>query len=227
MKAWTWQNSTRSALHTIYNCISETRVTLSQTINDLLRKLPAWLIYVATAAWVAWMFHLANTGRLGVEPINRLERAYGELGLQLMVAGLLVTPLRNLTGVNLLKFRRAIGVSAFFVILAHFMVWAVLDVHSLERVWTEIVKRPYVTIGMAGFILMIPLAVTSNNLSLRKLGAATWRKLHKLTYPIAVLGAVHYLWLVKGFQIEPLVYLAVILGLIFARMKWGRARAIA
>ncbi len=202
-------------------------MTLSQTINDLLRKLPAWLIYVATAAWVAWMFHLANTGRLGVEPINRLERAYGELGLQLMVAGLLVTPLRNLTGVNLLKFRRAIGVSAFFVILAHFMVWAVLDVHSLERVWTEIVKRPYVTIGMAGFILMIPLAVTSNNLSLRKLGAATWRKLHKLTYPIAVLGAVHYLWLVKGFQIEPLVYLAVILGLIFARMKWGRARAIA
>jgi sulfoxide reductase heme-binding subunit YedZ len=202
-------------------------VTPSQTINAVLRKLPAWTIYLATGAWVYWMFHLANTGQLGVEPINRLERAYGELGLQLLVVGLLVTPLRNLTGVNLLKFRRAIGVSAFFVILAHLMVWAVLDVHSLERVWTEIVKRPYVTIGMASFVLMIPLAVTSNNLSLRKMGAASWRKLHKLSYPVAVLGAVHYLWLVKGFQIEPITYLVIILALILIRMKWNRARAAA
>ena len=81
--------------------------------------------------------------------------------------GLLVTPLRKWTGVNLLKFRRAIGVSAFFLVLAHFSVWAVLDVQSLERVWTEIVKRPYVTVGMASFVLMIPLALTSNNLSVR------------------------------------------------------------
>ena len=92
-----------------------------------------------------------------------------------------------------------------------------LDVQSFERVWTEIVKRPYVTVGMVGFVLMIPLALTSNNMSLRKLGAASWRKLHKLTYPIAVLGAVHYLWLVKGFQLEPIIYLLVILALIATR----------
>ena len=171
-----------------------------QTINGALRKLPAWTIYIVCAAWTGWMFYLALTGGLGVEPINALERKYGELGLQLLVAGLLVTPLRKYTGLNLLKFRRAIGVSAFFLILAHFSVWAVLDVQSFERVWTEIVKRPYVTVGMVGFVLMIPLALTSNNMSLRKLGAASWRKLHKLTYPIAVLGAVHYLWLVKGIQ---------------------------
>ena len=128
---------------------------------------------------------------------------------------------------NLLKFRRAIGVSAFFLVLAHFSVWAVLDVQSLERVWTEIVKRPYVTVGMASFVLMIPLALTSNNLSVRKLGSAIWRKLHKLTYPIAVLGAVHYLWLARGFQWEPIIYLAIILGLLVARMKWNRARAMA
>lgn len=200
----------------------------SQTINGALRKVPAWNIYIVCAVWTVWLFYLALTGGLGVEPINALEREYGELGLILLVAGLIVTPLRKWTGLNLLRFRRAIGVSAFFLILAHFLVWAVLDVQTWERVWTEIVKRPYVTIGMAGFVLMIPLALTSNNLSVRKLGAVTWRKLHKLTYPVAILGAVHYLWLVKGFQIEPIIYLVVILGLIASRyvsLGWKRQAA--
>lgn len=167
--------------------------------------------------WVVWLFYLGLTGGLGVEPINALEREYGELGLKMMILGLMVTPLRKWTGLNLLKFRRAIGVTTFFLILAHFLVWAVLDVQTLERVWTEIVKRPYVTIGMAGFTLLIPLALTSNNLSLRKLGPLRWRKLHKLTYPAAVLGGIHYLWLVKGFQIEPIIYMFIIMGLIALR----------
>ena len=111
--------------------------------------------------------------------------------------------------------------------LAHLLVFAVLDVQSLSRVWTEVVKRPYVTVGMAAFLMMLPLAVTSNNLSLRKLGGAAWRKLHKLTYPIAVLGAVHYLWLVKGFQIEPLIYLTVIIGLLVTRVKVAQRRVAA
>ena len=163
-----------------------------------------------------------------MEPINALEREYGELGLKLLVLGLLATPLRKWTGVNLSKFRRAIGLTTFFIILAHFLVWAVLDVQSLERVWTEIVKRPYVTVGMVGFVLMIPLTLTSNNLSVRKLGSAGWRKLHKLAYPVAILGAVHYLWLVKGFQIEPIIYLVVILGLIATRyVSLERKRQIA
>ncbi len=203
-------------------------MTSSQVINGALRMVPAWTIYIVCAAWTVWLFYLALTGGLGVEPINALEREYGELGLILLVIGLTVTPLRKWTGVNLLKFRRAIGVSAFFLILAHFLVWAILDVQTWERVWTEIVKRPYVTIGMAGFVLMIPLALTSNNLSVRKLGATTWRKLHILTYPVAILGAVHYLWLVKGFQIEPIIYLIVILGLIATRyvsLGWKRQAA--
>lgn len=193
-------------------------------INGVLRKVPAWTIYIVATAWVFWLFYLGLTGGLGVEPINALEREYGELGLKLLIAGLLVTPLRKWTGVNLTKFRRAIGVTTFFLILAHFLVWAVLDVQTFERVWMEIVKRPYVTVGMAAFVLMIPLAITSNNLSVRKLGAASWRTLHKLTYPIAILGGVHYLWLVKGFQIEPIVYLCVILGLLATRYVSFRAR---
>ena len=195
------------------------KMDLASKLNGVLRGIPAWTIYIVGAAYALWQFWLAlnQIGPYLVEPINVLERAYGEVGLKLMVLGLLVTPLRKWTGVNLIKFRRAIGVTAFFFILAHFLVFAVLDVQSVSRVWTEIVKRPYVTVGMASFLMLIPLAVTSNNLSVRKLGAATWRKLHKLTYPAAILGAVHYLWLVKGFQIEPIIYLVIILGLIATR----------
>ncbi len=199
------------------------------TVNTIFRRVPAWTIYVAAFAWAAWLFWQAlnGLGAYAVEPINVLERAYGEIGLQLMVLGLAITPLRKYAGLNLLKFRRAIGVTTFFFILAHFLVWAILDVQSIARMWEDIVKRPYVTIGMAAFVLMIPLALTSNNLSLRKMGATAWRKLHKLTYPIAIFGAIHYLWLVKGFQLEPIVYLAIIIGLLAARMTWVRRARVA
>lgn len=197
------------------------------TLNTTLRRIHAWPIYVIGAVWAAWLFYLGVTGGLGVEPINALEREYGEVGLKLLIIGLAITPLRKYAGVNLLKFRRALGVTTFFYIMAHFTVWAVLDVGTFARVWEEILKRPYVTVGMLGFVLMIPLAVTSNNLSLRKLGGATWRRLHKLTYLIAVLGAVHYLWLVKGFQLEPIVYVGVILGLLALRLQKSRKMAVA
>ncbi len=189
---------------------------MKDRINSALRRVPAWTLYIVFAIWAAWEFWKALTGvgPYAVEPINVLEREYGEMALKLLVAGLLVTPVRQWFGVNLVKFRRAIGVTAFFLVLAHFLVFAILDVQSLERVWTEIVKRPYVTVGMLSFVGLIPLALTSNNWSVRKIGAATWRKLHKLTYPVAVFAAIHYLWLAKGFQIEPLVYTAIIVGLI-------------
>jgi sulfoxide reductase heme-binding subunit YedZ len=194
---------------------------IANTVNGALRTVPAWLIYVLATAWAAWMFYLAATNQMGPEPINALEREYGEMGLKLLIAGLLVTPLRNWTGINLIKFRRALGITTFFLILAHFLVWAILDVQTFARVWTEIVKRKYVTVGMAAFVLLIPLAATSNNWSIRKVGPVVWRKLHKLTYPIAVLAGVHYLWLVKGFQIEPILYMAVILGLLAVRVNWN------
>lgn len=190
---------------------------LMSRVNAGLRRVPAWTLYIAGAAWGGWLFWLGATGGLGVEPIEALEHRYGELALQLIVAGLAVTPLRQWAGLNLMPFRRAIGVLAFFFVLAHFLVWAVLDVQRLSAIWADILERPYVTIGMAGFVMLIPLAVTSNNWSVRKLGGIAWRKLHRLVYPAALLGAVHYVWLAKGFQVEPLVYLGVIIGLIALR----------
>ena len=156
------------------------------TLNNSLRKIPTWLVYIVATLWVGWLFYLgAATNQLGPDPIETLEHSYGELALKLLVLGLAVTPLRNWTGVNLMRFRRAIGVTAFFVVLAHFSVWALLDVKSWDRIWVDVVKRPYVTIGMLSLLLLVPLAVTSNNLSLRKVGALRWRKLHKLVYPAA------------------------------------------
>lgn len=101
------------------------------------------------------------------------------------------------------------------------LTWLVLDV-QFQNVWADIVKRWYITVGMAAFVLMIPLALTSNNWSLKRLGASTWRKLHKLVYPIAILGAVHFLLLVKGFQWEPIIYAVIIAGLLFSRIRTDR-----
>ncbi len=197
-------------------------MSIAKRLNGALRRVPAWSIYVVAAIWATWMFYLAATNQMGPEPINALEREYGAMGFKLLIAGLAVTPLRNWTGINLIKFRRALGVTTFFLILAHFMVWAVLDVQTVARVWSEIMKRKYVTVGMAAFVLLFPLALTSNNLAIRRMGPVAWRRLHKLVYPIAILAGIHYLWLVKGIQLEPVVYMTVILALLVIRMKWAR-----
>ena len=187
-------------------------------LNATLRRIPSWTIYIAATLYVVWRFYLGMTGGLGPEPINAIERELGLTALQVVTLGLAVTPLRKHLGVNLMKHRRAIGVSAFFLVLVHLLVWLLLDVQSLERIWADILKRPYITIGMLAFVLMLPLGVTSNNWSVRKLGRI-WRTIHKLTYGVAILGAIHYVMVVKGFQIEPLVYLGVIGGLLMLRIK--------
>ncbi|QXT40231.1 protein-methionine-sulfoxide reductase heme-binding subunit MsrQ [Gymnodinialimonas ceratoperidinii] len=202
-------------------------MTVTSTINKAVRRVPGWVLYIVGAAYAGWLFFLGLTGGLGVEPIEALEHAYGDVALKLIIAGLAVTPLRQWVGINLISWRRALGVTAFFFVLAHFLVWAVLDVQRLSAIWADILERPYVTIGMAGFLTLIPLAVTSNNWSVRKLGPIRWRKLHKLVYPAAVLGALHYVWLVKGLQFEPLIYLAITILLLATRFWPQRRRATA
>lgn len=193
-------------------------MTITDKINTILRRVPPWAIYLLGVAHIVWLFWLGMTGGLGADPIKGLEHLLGETGLQLLLLGLAITPLRRFSGLNLLRFRRAIGLTAFLYIAVHLTVWLVLDLQSFTRIWMDIVKRPYITIGMLGFVLMIPLAVTSNNWSLRKLGQA-WRRLHKLVYVAVMLGAVHFVMLVKGFQIEPLLYLSAVLTLLALRMK--------
>ncbi len=219
MKAWTFRSRSKVRANPI-------GATLIQRSNTVLRRVPAWLLYIVGAGWAVWLFWLAATGGLGVEPIEALEHRYGKLALQLIVIGLAITPLRRWSGLNLMPFRRAVGVTAFFYVMAHLLVWAVLDVQTLSAIWADIVKRPYVTIGMAGFGLLLPLAITSNDLAVRQLGAARWRLIHKLAYPAAILGALHYIWLSKGLQIEPLVYFLAIIGLLGLRIRARRPRVV-
>lgn len=194
----------------------------AQAVNGWVRRVPAWPVYAVGLLWMAWLFWRALTDVSLIEPIDWLEREYGITSLQLVVATLAVTPLRRFAGINLLKFRRALGVMVFAFVLAHLLVWALLDVQALSAVWADIIKRPYVTVGMAAFLMLVPLALTSNNASVRRLGGAGWRRLHWLTYPVAVLGGIHYVWLARGFALEPLAYLAIILGLLATRTTWRR-----
>lgn len=194
-----------------------------QGVNALLRRVPVWAVYLLGALPAPYLFYLGLTGGLGVEPIEVLEHEYGELALQLLILGLAVTPLRRHLGLNLMRFRRAIGLLTFFYVTCHLLVWLVLDVQILGQIWADILKRPYITVGMAGFLLLLPLALTSNNWSVRRLGPG-WRKLHRATYVAAVLGALHFVMLVKGFQIEPLIYLGLVGLLLLLRAPVRRLR---
>ena len=193
-------------------------MALAGTVNSALRRVPAWPLYIVAVFPPVWFFYLGLTGGLGAEPIEALEHKIGELALQLFVLVLAITPIRDWFGINLVKFRRALGLIVFFYVLFHLLVWLVLDL-QFSGFWADILKRPYITIGMIAFALLIPLAVTSNNWSIRKLGPLGWRRLHKLTYAAGILGAVHFVMLAKGFQIEPLIYLGAILVLLAARIK--------
>ena len=187
-------------------------------LHNWLRRMPVWSVYLVLAVPAVYFFYLALTGALSIEPIKALEHKLGEFGLQLLIFGLFITPLRRYLGLNLLRFRRAIGVMTYYYITLHLLVWLILDVQVPSAILQDIVKRPYITIGMLAFVGMTPLAFTSNSYAVRKLGQS-WRKLHRLVYVIAVLGAVHFIMLVKGLQFEPIIYLGVILTLLALRLK--------
>lgn len=192
---------------------------LAARVNAGLRPVPPWVLYVLGAVPAVWLVWQAATGGLGVDPVKTLEREVGLIGLQLIVAGLAVTPLRRFTGVNLIRFRRALGVLAFAYVALHLAIWVTLDLQfRWAEIGADIVKRPYILVGMAGFVLLLPLGLTSNDWSVRRLGALRWRRLHWLVYPAAVAGAVHFLWLVKAWPVEPMLYLGAIVLLLALRM---------
>ena len=144
-------------------------MSVTDSINNAARRVPVWLVWLLCLIPIPMLLYAGSTGGLGREPIKTLEHELGEIAIQLLIVGLCISPLRRYLGVNLLKFRRALGLLAFTYVTLHLVVWAILDVQSLERVWADILKRPYITVGMASFVLLLPLALTSNNTSVRKL----------------------------------------------------------
>ncbi len=157
-------------------------------------------LFIAALVPVAYMIWAAVTGNLTANPIQELEHETGLWTLRFLCLTLAVTPLRRVTGWNsLIRFRRMLGLYAFFYGTLHFLSYVVLDqFFAFQTMLVDVTKRPYITVGFTGFVLMIPLAVTSTAGMIRRLGGRRWNLLHRLVYVSAIAGVVHYWWLVKA-----------------------------
>jgi sulfoxide reductase heme-binding subunit YedZ len=179
------------------------------------------LVFVACLA--PFLLLIANGlgvgGSLGANPIDKITDVTGTWTLRFVLITLAVTPLRRLTGWNtIIRMRRMLGLFAFFYGSMHFLTWAVLDQGlAWQFIGADIAKRPYITVGMLGLSLMVPLAITSTAGWIRRLGGKRWQMLHRLIYVTAVCGVVHYLWLVKSDRTRPLTYGAILFVLMAIR----------
>ncbi len=168
-----------------------------------------------------WLFWLGWRDELGANPVEALSRGTGEWTLRLLLATLAVSPLRRLTGWTvLLRYRRMLGLFAFFYGCLHVLTYVVLDQwFDGAAMLDDIVKRPYLTAGMTAFLLLVPLATTSTRGMMLRLGRR-WRALHRLIYPAAMLGVVHFLWQAKIDTTEALVYALLLALLLAMRLPW-------
>lgn len=184
-----------------------------------LPKITKPLLFLACLLPLAWLIWLGLQDQLGANPIELITRETGSWTLIFLLITLAVTPLVRLTGYTpLTGLRRMLGLYAFFYACLHFVTYIWLDqFFDLAAVWRDIVKRPFITVGFAAFVLLWPLAVTSNKWMMRKLGRR-WKKLHRTVYAIALLGVVHYWWLVKKDVSVPLGYAAILLILLAVRL---------
>lgn len=191
-------------------------------------------LILKAAVWVVCLFPLGlllfqiQTDDLGANPIDTITRTLGVWTLRLLLASLAMTPLRLLFGVSWpITLRRLLGLFAFFYVCLHFAVWIVVDhFFDWEQLIADIVKRPYITVGFLALTLLVPLAATSTVGMVKRLGAAAWKRLHRLVYVAAVLGVLHFLWLAKKGRIDPFVYAGVLAILLGIRLwDWARRAA--
>ncbi len=156
---------------------------------------------------------------LGANPVDTLTGETGQWALRLLLVTLAMSPLRQWTGqAAVIRFRRMLGLYAFFYVCCHFSIWLVFD-HSVDlgAMFEDIVERPFITLGFSALVLLVPLAVTSNQASIRRLGRR-WRALHQLVYLIVVLAILHFIWLVKADYLEPTIYAIIAIFLLLHRI---------
>jgi methionine sulfoxide reductase heme-binding subunit len=188
-------------------------------------------IAVKSAVWVACLLPLARllywfwTDDLTANPIDFITDTLGRWALRLLLASLALTPLRILTGMAWqMTLRRLLGLFAFFYVALHFGVWIGLDhFFHWSQMGADIVKRPYITVGVAAFTLLLPLAATSTTGMIKRMGAANWKRLHRLAYVAATLAVLHYIWLAKKVLLSPWIY-AAILALLLGIRLWDATR---
>ena len=200
-------------------------------ITQRYRYLYKPLVFVAGVAPLAWMICGALQlfgASLGADPVKKLEHECGKTALNFLLLTLSVTPVRELAGLpQLLRLRRMLGLFAFFYAVVHFTVYLVLDLElNFRLLGADIVKRPYITIGFSALLLLLPLALTSTNGMMRRLGRR-WQSLHRLIYLIAALAVWHFYWQVKRDVREPLLYVGMLALLLAYRLLRWRARRAA
>lgn len=190
------------------------------SFNGAARRVPTWVIYIVGAIPFAMLVYNSLYGGLGPDPVKGLEKELGEWGLRFLVASLAITPLMR-TGLRLLKFRRAVGLVGFYYICLHFLVWITLDLAlRWGQIGSELYKRPFIVVGFAAFLMLLPLALTSWNGAIRRLGAVVWKRLHRLAYPAILAGALHYVMIGKVWSFDALFYLALTLVLLATRLPF-------
>ena len=193
-----------------------------RTVQRALNSAPRWPLYVAGALPGAWAFWLALNSQLGADPVKELEHLLGLWALRFLIAALAVTPVRRFGGPSLIRFRRALGLLAFYYACAHLASYLLfdqgLDVHAIAK---DILKRPYITIGMFAFAILVPLAITSNAAAIKRMGAAAWQKLHRWVYVAAIAAAAHFVMVVKSWPAEPLIYAAIVAALLLIRLGFA------
>ena len=185
-------------------------------------KLTLFVVCLVPLARLVWA---ANRGALGANPVEFVTRATGWWTLALLFATLVITPLRRVTGAYwVVKLRRMLGLFVFFYAAVHFMTYIWLDVwFDLAAVARDILKRPFITVGFTALVLLLPLALTSTSAMQRRLGRA-WPRLHRIVYAIALLGVLHFWWLVKRDITEPLLFALAYVVLMAMRIKTFPAR---
>src|SRR5688572_28004080 len=185
------------------------------------------VVFLACLGPLSWLVWLAFTDGLSPNPIDDITDTTGRWTLRFLLITLSITPLRRLTGWNsLIRFRRMTGLFAFFHGFLHFTTWFVLDqFFSLTDMIRDVVERPFITAGFTGFVLMIPLAITSTKKWISRLGGKRWQRLHRLVYVSATAGVVHYLWAVKLDTSGPVTY-AAILAVLMAFRLWPKVISV-
>ena len=182
-------------------------------------------VWIACLLPLAFLIYWGASGDLTANPIDFITDTLGDWTLRILLASLALTPLRILTGAAWpIAFRRLLGLFAFFYAGLHLSVWVVLDhFFAWEVMLADILKRPYITVGMLAVAFMLPLAATSTGGMVRRLGGKIWRALHRLVYLIAALAVLHYIWLAKVGVREPYVYAAILAALLGIRL-WDAVR---
>nr|WP_297527999.1 protein-methionine-sulfoxide reductase heme-binding subunit MsrQ [Thiohalobacter sp.] len=184
-------------------------------------------LFLACLLPAVWLLFALLTDRLGANPIEAVTHETGQWTLRLLLLTLLMTPLRQRFGWGWpIRVRRMLGLFAFFYASLHLLTYLWLDQFFFwDEILRDIIKRPFITVGMLGFLLLVPLAVTSTNDMMRRLGR-NWKRLHRLAYVVPVLGVLHYLWLVKADLREPLVYAVLLVVLLWQRRPAVRDRQV-